>query len=57
MARPPRRQKVLDAALAHWYAARQDEAMIEQFAEPSTENQAEQQAWKRIRRSAATRRL
>jgi hypothetical protein len=51
------RSKVMDAALGQWYAARQDEAMIEQFAEPSTENQAEQQAWRRIRRAAATRRL
>jgi hypothetical protein len=51
------RSKVMDAALGQWYAARQDEAMIEQFAEPSAENQAEQLAWKRIRRAATTRRV
>jgi hypothetical protein len=51
------RSKVMDAALGQWYAARQDEAMAEQFAEQPTEDSAERKAWRTVRRAAATRRL
>lgn len=51
------RSKVMDAALNQWYAARQDEAMAEQFAEPSNEVGEERRAWQRTRRAAAARRL
>jgi hypothetical protein len=52
------RSKVMDSALTSWYAVGQQEAMVEQFTsrEP-TEVQAEREAWKRIRRGAATRML
>ena len=51
------RSKVMDAALGQWYAARQEEAMIEQFSEPPIENPDERRAWRTIRRAAATRKL
>lgn len=47
------RSKVIDQALMGWYAARQDEAMIEQYAAPTTaEEDAEYAAWERIRDAA-----
>ncbi len=47
------RGKVIDQALLDWYAARQDEAMIEQYTAPSTpEEDAEHVAWERIRDAA-----
>ncbi len=52
------RSKVMDAALTVWYAAKQEQAMIEQFRSPEpAEVQAERQEWKRIRRAAAGRRV
>ncbi len=51
------RSKVMDAALAQWYAARQDEAMADQFAEPLKLSRGEITGWRRIRRAAAARRL
>ena len=45
----------MDAALGQWYAARQDEAMIEQFSEPAAENPEERKDWRKIRRAAAAR--
>jgi hypothetical protein len=51
------RSKVMDAALGQWYAARQDEAMAEQFAEPPAEDSHERRAWRTTRRAAAARRL
>ncbi len=51
------RSKVIDAALAQWYAARQDEAMAQQFAEPQKQSPGEVTGWRRIRRAAAARRL
>ena len=50
------RSKVMDAALTHWYATRQEAEMIEQFTgAEATEVEAERQAWKRIRGAAARR--
>jgi len=50
------RSKVFDDALMLWYARRQDEAMEEQFSAPaSPAEQAEHEAWRRIRRAAAER--
>jgi hypothetical protein len=47
------RSKVIDQALLNWYAARQDEAMIEQYSAPTTpEEDAEYAAWARIRDAA-----
>ena len=51
------RSKVMDAALGQWYAARQDEAMIEQFEEASNPDSPERKAWRKTRRAAAARRL
>ncbi len=52
------RSKVMDSALTSWYAAGQEEAMVEQFTPPEpTGVQTEREAWKRIRRAAATRKL
>lgn len=49
------RSKVIDRALLAWYAARQDEAMIEQYTASSTEDQdAEYTAWTQIRDAAAS---
>ncbi len=50
------RSKVIDEALALWTAARQDEAMAEQFA-ASDEPEPERAAWRATRLAAATRRL
>ncbi len=47
------RSKVIDQALLDWYAARQDEAMIEQYSVPATPSEeAEYEAWTRIRDAA-----
>jgi metal-responsive CopG/Arc/MetJ family transcriptional regulator len=47
------RSKVIDQALLDWYAARQDEAMVEQYTAPTTaEEDSEQEAWERIRDAA-----
>jgi hypothetical protein len=51
------RSKVMESALQSWYSARQDEAMIEQFSGPESEEDAEHHDWQRIRRAAAGRRL
>ena len=49
------RSKVIDKALLAWYAARQDEAMVEQYTSSSTEDQdAEYAAWTTIRDAAAS---
>jgi metal-responsive CopG/Arc/MetJ family transcriptional regulator len=50
------RSKVIDEALSLWNAARQDEAMAEQFA-ASNEPEHERTAWRATRRAAATRRF
>ncbi len=50
------RSKVIDEALVLWTAARQDEAMAEQFG-ASDEPEPERTAWRATRRAAATRRL
>lgn len=48
------RSKVIDQALLGWYAARQDQAMLEQYSAPTTpEEDAEYSAWERIRDAAA----
>jgi hypothetical protein len=47
------RSKVIDQALLTWYAARQDEAMMEQYRAPATpEEEVEYAVWARIRDSA-----
>jgi hypothetical protein len=52
------RSKVMDQALFDWYAARQEEAMIEQYGAPTTsEFDAEYADWRRIRSAAAASRL
>jgi hypothetical protein len=52
------RSRVIDDALAHWYALRQEEAMVEQFSSaPDPEERAEGEDWRRIRQEAATRLL
>jgi metal-responsive CopG/Arc/MetJ family transcriptional regulator len=48
------RSKVIDQALLDWYAARQNDAMIEQYTAPTTpQEDAEHTAWERIRDAAA----
>jgi hypothetical protein len=51
------RSKVMEAALQHWYRARQDDAMIDQFSGPEAVDSSEQPSWRRIRRAAVSRRL
>ncbi|TMD15672.1 MAG: hypothetical protein E6J00_02445 [Chloroflexi bacterium] len=51
------RSRVMERALLHWYAARQEEAMVEQFQSPDPREESERLAWKRTRRAAAERRL
>ena len=52
------RSKVVDEALARWYAAQQERAMEEQFAAPASAVEPEERAaWKRIQRAAAAPRL
>jgi hypothetical protein len=46
------RSKVIDQALQAWYAARQDEAMIEQYRSPSAQEDAEYTAWAQVRDAA-----
>jgi metal-responsive CopG/Arc/MetJ family transcriptional regulator len=47
------RSKIIDQALLDWYAARQNEAMIEQYAGSATsEEDAEHAGWARIRDAA-----
>ena len=47
------RSKVIDQALHDWYAARQDEAMIDQYSAPRTpEEGAEHAAWSVVRDAA-----
>ncbi|HKF15589.1 MAG TPA: hypothetical protein VKF14_00060 [Candidatus Dormibacteraeota bacterium] len=48
------RSKVIDKALLAWYAARQDEAMIEQYTSTSEDEDAEYAAWARIRDAAVS---
>lgn len=50
------RSKVIDEALGLWSAARQDQAMAAQFANPD-ERAAERSAWRATRRAAGSRRL
>ena len=50
------RSKVIDEALGLWTAARQDEAMAEQFGGPD-EAGPERSDWRATRRAAASRRL
>lgn len=51
------RSKVIDQALQQWYARQQDIAMEAQYAQHEDSIASEQTAWRRIRRTAATRRL
>jgi hypothetical protein len=51
------RSKVMEAALQHWYRARQDDAMIDQFSGPEAVDSSEQGSWRRIRRAAVSRKL
>jgi metal-responsive CopG/Arc/MetJ family transcriptional regulator len=52
------RSKVVDEALALWYARQQERAMQEQFAEsPSRAELTERAAWRDVRRGAAVRAL
>jgi len=45
---------MIDQALLNWYAARQDEAMIEQYTSTSADEDAEYAAWTRIRDAAVS---
>lgn len=49
------RSKVMDEALALWYAREQERAMEEQFGAPDVATRAEHEAWQRIQRAAARR--
>ena len=51
------RSKVMEFALQHWYKARQDEAMTEQYSGSESADQSEQRSWREIRRSATSRKL
>jgi len=51
------RSKVMEAALQHWYSARQEEAMIQQFSGAEPTDTSEQHHWRQIRRAAARRTL
>jgi hypothetical protein len=51
------RSKVMETALQHWYRARQDEAMVEQFSGPKLTDASELRSWRKIRRAAVTRKL
>jgi len=48
------RSKVIERALLAWYAACQDEAMIEQYTSTSADEDAEYAAWTRIRDAAVS---
>ena len=47
----------MESDLQHWYRARQDEAMTEQYSSSESADQNEQRSWREIRRSAASRKL
>ncbi len=51
------RSKVMESALQNWYRVRQDEAMIEQFSAAEPLEEIEHEAWRKIRRSAISRKL
>lgn len=51
------RSKVMETALQHWYRARQDEAMVEQFSGPELRDASELRSWRQIRRAAVARKL
>ncbi|HVH70524.1 MAG TPA: ribbon-helix-helix protein, CopG family [Candidatus Dormibacteraeota bacterium] len=51
------RSKVMETALQDWYRARQEEAMVDQFSASDSVDKAEQRDWRRVRRTAATRKL
>jgi hypothetical protein len=51
------RSKVMEVALQHWYRARQDEEMIEQFSSPDPTDASEVRNWRKIRRAAVTKQL
>jgi hypothetical protein len=51
------RSKVMETALQHWYRARQDEAMAEQFSGPELTDASELRSWRKIRRAAVSRKL
>lgn len=51
------RSKVMEAALTHWYAARQEEAMIAQFTGDESRDGREQRRWRSVRRAAVSRKL
>jgi hypothetical protein len=51
------RSKVMETALQHWYRARQDEAMVDQFSGPELRDPSELRSWRQIRRAAVTRKL
>jgi hypothetical protein len=51
------RSKVMETALQSWYQARQEEAMIEQFKGPELRDESELRSWRKIRRTAVTRKL
>jgi hypothetical protein len=51
------RSKVMETALQHWYRARQDEAMVEQFSGPELRDTSELRSWRQIRSAAVTRKL
>jgi hypothetical protein len=51
------RSKVMESALQHWYRARQDEAMAEQFKGPELTDPIELRSWRKIRRAAVARKL
>lgn len=51
------RSKVVDEALSEWYAARQAEEIAAQFEGDDTEDRAERESWRQVRRAATGRRL
>ena len=52
------RSKVMDEALALWYAQQQDQAMEQQFAAPqSAAERQERAAWRHVQRATAERLL
>lgn len=51
------RSKVIDQALQHWYAQRQDIALEAQYAKLGDAEVRERNAWRAIRRAAVKRRL
>ena len=50
------RSRVFDEALACWYAARQEQAMVEQYSqEPDPREARDIEAWREVQRAAAAR--